>query len=229
MITAEDTTRRTPGLANVRMQVSLLQKRQNDRIKNTVSVFYGIHCSLNNFELSATIMTNSTPDHNTWTLSCVPQEWGTLCRPVCVRVRPFWRRMCYGLGLNLSWWSHSAQNCSRNKKRMRCQVWSIQQRRARAHAILAVLWRWLRIGPTTGRLNSRNFLRTVWYWVWDVRIKHLNHLRSLIVLSTKVNNLSFWKFEFSQERRCQFLLLTSIYLPFYSNANYILFYMHVRW
>jgi hypothetical protein len=34
------------------------------------------------------------------------------------------------------------------------------------------------------------------------RIRHLNHLRSLIVLSSKVNNLPFWKFEFSQERQC---------------------------
>ena len=38
--------------------------------------------------------------------------------------------------------------------------------------------------------------------VCDDRIRHLNHLRSLIALSTKVNNLQFWKFEFSQERRC---------------------------
>ena len=45
--------------------VSLLQKGQNDRIKNIISVFYGIQCSLNNFELSVTIMTNSSPDHNT--------------------------------------------------------------------------------------------------------------------------------------------------------------------
>ena len=38
--------------------------------------------------------------------------------------------------------------------------------------------------------------------VWDYRIRHLNHLQSSIVLSTKVNNLPFWKFECSQERRC---------------------------
>jgi hypothetical protein len=43
----------------------LLQKGQNDRVKNIVSVFYGIQCSLNNFEPSATIITNSNPDHNT--------------------------------------------------------------------------------------------------------------------------------------------------------------------
>ena len=47
------------------IKVSLLQKGQNDRIKNIVSVFYGIQCSLNNFELSATIMKNSSPYHNT--------------------------------------------------------------------------------------------------------------------------------------------------------------------
>jgi hypothetical protein len=37
-------------------------------------------------------------------------------------------------------------------------------------------------------------------WIFDDRITHLNQLRSLIVLSSKVNNLPFWKFEFSQER-----------------------------
>jgi hypothetical protein len=47
------------------INVSLWQKGQNDRIKNIVSVFYGIQCSLNNFQLSATIMTNSSPDHDT--------------------------------------------------------------------------------------------------------------------------------------------------------------------
>ena len=50
---------------------SLLQKGQNDRIKNIVSVFYGIQCSLNNVELSATGMTNSSPDHNTSTSKAV--------------------------------------------------------------------------------------------------------------------------------------------------------------
>jgi hypothetical protein len=33
------------------IKVSLLQKAQSDRIKNIVSVFYGIQCYLNNFEL----------------------------------------------------------------------------------------------------------------------------------------------------------------------------------
>jgi hypothetical protein len=47
------------------IEVSLLHEKQNDRVKNIISVFYGIQCSLNNFELSATIMTNSSPDHNT--------------------------------------------------------------------------------------------------------------------------------------------------------------------
>jgi hypothetical protein len=48
-----------------RDKISLLQKGQNDRIKNIASVFYGIQCPLNNFELSATTMTNSNPDHIT--------------------------------------------------------------------------------------------------------------------------------------------------------------------
>jgi predicted type IV restriction endonuclease len=47
------------------IKVSLLQKGKNDRIKNIVSVFYAIQCSLNKFKLSATIMTTSSSDHNT--------------------------------------------------------------------------------------------------------------------------------------------------------------------
>jgi hypothetical protein len=46
-------------------KVSLLQKGRNDRIKIIVHVVYDIQYSLNNFELSATIMKNSSTDHNT--------------------------------------------------------------------------------------------------------------------------------------------------------------------
>ena len=58
---------------------------------------------------------------------CVSQALGTFYRPVCVRVRLLWGRTCYGLGWNLSWWSHSAQNCSRNiecRKIQRRYSWS---------------------------------------------------------------------------------------------------------
>jgi len=48
-----------------RNQSFAVAEKQNDRIKNIDSVFYGIQCSLNNFRLSATIMTNSSPDLNT--------------------------------------------------------------------------------------------------------------------------------------------------------------------
>ena len=60
-------TRATCHLALLKdmIRVSLLQKGQNDRIKHIVYAFYGIQCSLNNFELSATIMTNSSTEHNT--------------------------------------------------------------------------------------------------------------------------------------------------------------------
>jgi hypothetical protein len=46
-------------------KVSLLQKWQNDRIKNIVSVFYGIQCSLNNLELNVNIMTIMAYDRET--------------------------------------------------------------------------------------------------------------------------------------------------------------------
>ena len=49
---------------------------------------------------------------------------------------------------------------------MCCQVWSLRRRHARAQTSLAVLWRCLRIGLTTGRLaripDSHSLLRTVW-------------------------------------------------------------------
>ena len=53
------------GMLKDVIKVSLLQKGQSDRIKNIVSAFYDIQCSLNNFELSATIITNSSPNHST--------------------------------------------------------------------------------------------------------------------------------------------------------------------
>ena len=43
------------------IKVLLLQKVQNDRIKNVVSVFYVIQCSLHNFEMSATIKFQPRP------------------------------------------------------------------------------------------------------------------------------------------------------------------------
>ena len=44
------------GMLKDVIKVSLLQKGQNDRINNIVSAFYDIKCSLNNFEMSATIV-----------------------------------------------------------------------------------------------------------------------------------------------------------------------------
>ena len=44
-----------------------------------------------------------------------------------LRTNRFWRWKCYGLGWNLSWWSHSAQDCSRNiecRKIQRRYSWS---------------------------------------------------------------------------------------------------------
>jgi hypothetical protein len=45
--------------------VGPILKQRHRTAKNIVSVFYGIQCSLNNFELSATIITKSSPNHNT--------------------------------------------------------------------------------------------------------------------------------------------------------------------
>jgi hypothetical protein len=59
------------------IKVSLWQKGQNDRFKNIVSVFDGIQCSLNNFELSATINVVATVKiHRKHYSSCVT-HWCT--------------------------------------------------------------------------------------------------------------------------------------------------------
>ena len=59
--------------------------------------------------------------------------------PVCIRVRPFWKLKCYGLDCNLSWWSHSAQNGSKNiecRKMHRRYAWSYRS----ALSTTAKLW-----------------------------------------------------------------------------------------
>jgi hypothetical protein len=96
---------------------------------------------LEQFELSATIMTNYSPDHN------------TSASKTAGRIHTRARKRS-------PWYS--------SLKRMCCQVWSLQGRCVRAEANLAglVLWRCIRIDPTTGRLarspESRSLLRTVW-------------------------------------------------------------------
>jgi hypothetical protein len=101
---------------------------------------------LNNFELSATIMTNSIPDHNTSaskTVWLVYTHWSVKRSPLLryTRQRPSLKR---------------SKNRDSSLKRMCCQVsHRLQRQRARAQASIVVLWRCLRI-------DSRSFLRTVW-------------------------------------------------------------------
>ena len=52
--------------------VSLLQKGHNDRIKNVAFVFNGIHWPMYNFELSATIIANSSTAH---TITLPAPKW----------------------------------------------------------------------------------------------------------------------------------------------------------
>jgi hypothetical protein len=71
-----------------------------------------------------------------------------------------------GLGNVRSSGQKRSDNRDLSLKRMCCQVWSLQRRRERSQASRAVLWRCLKIGPTTGHLarspDSRSLLRTVW-------------------------------------------------------------------
>ena len=93
------------------IKVALLQKGQNDRIKNIVSVFYGIQCALNNVELSSTIMINSSPDHNTSASKTVG-----LVHTLVLKHSPRLRYTRYRPSLKRS------ENRDSSLKRMCCQV-----------------------------------------------------------------------------------------------------------
>jgi hypothetical protein len=138
------------------IKVSQLQEGQNDRIKNIVSVFYGIQCSMNKCELSATIMTNSSSDHNT----SAPKTVG-LVHTLVRKTFPTPAVHTITSIAKTKWKSGFI-----TKKDVLPGVWSLQRRHARAQASLAVLWHCLRIGPTTGHLarspDSRSLLQTVW-------------------------------------------------------------------
>ena len=96
-------------------------------------------------------MTNSSPDHNTSASKTVGL--------VHTVVR---KRFPTSAVHTITYIAKTMENRDSSLKRMCCQVWT----RVRAQAKLTVLWRWLRIGHTTGRLArspySRSLLQTVW-------------------------------------------------------------------
>ena len=53
---------------------------------------------------------------------CTAGVWNVFPTSVGVWIRSVWSRKCYGLCWNLSWWSHSAQNCSRNIECRKLQI-----------------------------------------------------------------------------------------------------------
>ena len=110
------------------------------------SVFYRIQCFLNNFELNATITSASKTVELVHTL--VRKSFPT---PTVHTITPMHER---------------SEHRDSSLKRMCCRVWRPQRRYARAQAGLAVIWHWLRIHPTTGRLarspDSGSLLRSVW-------------------------------------------------------------------
>ena len=130
------------------IKVSLLQKEQNDRINNIVSVCYSIQSSLNNFELSATIMTNSSPNHNT-------SDSKTL-RLVHTLVRKTFPTPAVHTIMSIAKTKWKSGFITK-KERMCCQVWILQS--------LPILRRCWRSGPTTGSLarstDSRSLLRII--------------------------------------------------------------------
>ena len=79
-----------------------------------------------------------------------------------------------------------SENRDSSLKRICCQVWSLQRRRARAHTSFAVLRRCLRIGLNTGRLaripDSRILLRTVWPEIRTYAGQGVQRTVSLVVI-----------------------------------------------
>ena len=137
------------------IKMSLLQKGQTNRTKNMVSVFYGIQCFWNNFELNMIIMTNYNPDHNT-SASKTVRFVHTLFGKMFHILR--YTRQRSPLKLSGSRDSLLERVC--------CQVWSLQGQCATAQASLVVLWYCFRIGPTSRRLARSPYLRSLLRTVW---------------------------------------------------------------
>ena len=106
---------------------------------------------------------------------CISQALDTFYRPVCVRVRLFWRRKCYGLAWNFSWWSRSAQNCSRNIECRKIQRWYSWSYRSVLSAT-AKLWSYL---SSWQRNMSRGwyFVKNVWTRMTSVFFLGLHYHR----------------------------------------------------
>ena len=117
MITAEDSARRTPGLADVQISGQTVRRSLREfglRARRPVEgpilkVRHGyarLACArarrrwrLHTPGNSAFLVMNSDFHFGlAMDVLCVPQTWGRFYGPVCVRVRPVWRRKCYGLG-----------------------------------------------------------------------------------------------------------------------------------
>jgi hypothetical protein len=132
MITAEDTARRTTGLENVLISDQTVRRRLRESGPRARRLVVGtILKQRNRTARLAWARARRRWRFHTWQhvlfsdesrFSLRLSDWryrvyrmrGEHFTDKCERVRPFWRRKCYGLGLNLSWWSHSAHNCSRN-------------------------------------------------------------------------------------------------------------------
>jgi hypothetical protein len=120
MITTVNTARRIPGLANVRMSGQTVRRRLHEsgnrarrpmagpNLKphhRTTRLAWARGCRRWRLHTWQRIHFS---DESLFTLRlrdgryCVSQALDTFYRPVCVRVRLFWRRKCYGLGWNLS-------------------------------------------------------------------------------------------------------------------------------
>ena len=134
MITAEETSRRRSGLANVRISGQTVRRRLLESGLRARRPVIGqiLKQSHRTARLTWALARSRRWRLHTWQHILFSYEsrfslrfcdgrfrvyynaWGTFYGPVCVRVRPLWMRKWYGLGWNLSWWSHSAQNCSRD-------------------------------------------------------------------------------------------------------------------
>ena len=121
MTTAEDTVHRTPGVTNVRISGQAVRRRLHEsglRARRLViePILKQCHRTVRLAWARArrrwrlhTWQHILFSDESRFSLRLSDGRYRVYCRrvgtfygPVCVRVRPFWRRKCYGLGWNLS-------------------------------------------------------------------------------------------------------------------------------
>ena len=144
MITAEDTARIIPGLTNVRISSHTVRRRLRESgLRARRPVVGPIHKQCHRTTKLAWARARRRWRLHTWQhiLFC-DESW------------LFWKRKCYGLGRNLSWWSHSRNTeCCKIQRRY---SWSYRSALSATAKLWSRIWTW-QCKISRGSYLSRHF------------------------------------------------------------------------